>query len=442
MKTTKSKKILTTLSTIVGLAFTLTKIADLYQRIKARATAPSREAINESHLDYERKLAAIREDHLRNKLEIKRDYAQQKESEHAKQVATGPLPPKTFASSSYGKSWEDLRLFGSAIHSGNKGVIIAPKGVGKTALTMFLSTAFAEGKPTGLWPAFADGKCPPQRVLYYDCELTDTDMNDRYYKYGYQFPKNFERYDQSQFRGVDEILSDLQWKVENQMVEGDEVVSVIDNITKTLKTEQVSEINRFNEKVDEIYNLARQRGVILTMIIIVHVLTGEYRPGTALSLRDAAGGSNLTNFADFIITIEKPKAGNKTIIVKILNSRGEPEPDNVCVLRRVGKDEGTYYHFEYVGEMPEQEALKGVDDATEEADSPKVNGRGCPWTSRDDEQLRELSATLDEPYADIIGDIMHRAPAMIGRHAKALKINLPKRKSGRKPKQKEQANEE
>ena len=48
-----------------------------------------------------------------------------------------------------------------------------------------------------------------------------------------------------------------------------------------------------------------------------------------------------------------------SILVKVLNCRSEAEPDNVCVLRRVGKDVGTHYHFEYLGEMPEGEALKG-----------------------------------------------------------------------------------
>ena len=46
-------------------------------------------------------------------------------------------------------------------------------------------------------------------------------------------------------------------------------------------------------------------------------------------------------------------------MLKVMNSRGEPEPDNVCVLHPVGKDEGTHYHFEYLGEMPEEKALKG-----------------------------------------------------------------------------------
>ena len=389
MKTPNSKKILSTLSTIVGLAFTLTRIVDLYQRIKARATAPSREEIKESRLDYERQLARIKEDHLRNKLAIKCDYSQQKEKEHIN-VPTGPLSPKTFNLSTCGKRWEDLRLFASAIHSGDRGVIIAPKGVGKSALSMCIGAACASGAPTGLWPTYDEGYHSSQRVLYYDCELTDTDMYNRYGRYGYEFPHNFERYDNTQFKDAYQILADLQWKVEHQMAEGDEATVFIDNITRALRTEQVSEINRFNDTLDEIYKLSQRRGIKLTLITIVHVLTGEYKPGNPITLKEAAGGSNLTNFTNFVLAIEQPKTKGNIILVKVLNSRGEPEPDNVCVLRRIGKDEGTYYHFEYAGEMPEMEALQG--ELAGEDDSQHGQTKEEQYL----EEARAIKAWLDE----------------------------------------------
>ena len=270
-----------------------------------------------------------------------------------------PLTPKRTDPNAPQIRWEDLRLFASAIHSGDKGVLLAPKGVGKSGLSMLIGASIASGTPTGLWPTYDEGHHKGQRVLYYDCELTDTDMYNRYGRYGYEFPDQFERYDRTQFKDAYQILADLQWKVEHQMSEGEEVAVFIDNITKTLKTEQVSEINWYNETLDEIYDLAHNRGIVLTLITVVHVLTGEYKPGCPITLRDAAGGSNLTNYVNFIIALEQPRCVGKYIIVKILNSRGEPEPDNVCVLRRIGKDEGTYYHFQHVGEMPEKEALQG-----------------------------------------------------------------------------------
>ena len=236
--------------------------------------------------------------------------------------------------------------------------MIAPKGIGKTALFMQISAAVASGTPTGLWPSYDEGTHAPQRVLYYDGELTDQDMYNRYYKYGYEFPATFERYDRTQFRTANTLLTDLKWKVENELAEGSEAMVVIDNITKILKTEKVSEVNKFNKDLDEIYALAQNRGIRLTLISIIHVLK-EYTPGTPLELKDAVGGSNLTNFDNAVIGLEQPKTGGKNILVKVMNSRGEPEPDNVCMLHPVGEDEGTHYHFEYLGEMPEGEALKG-----------------------------------------------------------------------------------
>lgn len=294
-----------------------------------------------------------------------------------------PLAPKRLDPNAPKTKWEDLRLFASAIHSGDRGVIIAPKGVGKSALSMCIGAACASGVPTGLWPTYDEGYHSPQRVLYYDCELTDTDMYNRYGRYGYEFPQNFERYDYTQFKDAYQILADLKWKVEHQMAEGDEATVFIDNITRALRTEQISEINRFNDTLDEIYKLSQRRGIKLTLITIVHVLTGEYKPGSPITLKEAAGGSNLTNFVNFVLVIEQPKTVGNIILVKVLNSRGEPEPDNVCVLRRIGKDEGTYYHFEYVGEMPEKEALQG--ELTGEDDSE-------PEQTKEEQYLEEARA--------------------------------------------------
>jgi hypothetical protein len=295
-----------------------------------------------------------------------------------------PLRPKQYDPTAPMDYIENRRLFGSAIHSGENVVLIAPKGIGKTGLCMQIAAAVAEGKPTGLWPTYEDGIGKPQRVLYYDCELTDYDMYNRYYRYGYTFPANFERYDRAQFKDADDILADLEWKVRNGLATGAHATAFIDNITKALKTEQVSEINRFNDKVDEIYSLANGRGITLTLISVVHVLTGEYRSGTPLTLKEAAGGSNLTNFKGAIVVLEQPKNVKNSILVKVLNCRSEAEPDDVCVLQRIGKDEGTHYHFEFLGEMPEKDALKG------EQPEPEARADEDPESEELTDEEREL----------------------------------------------------
>lgn len=313
-----------------------------------------------------------------------------------------PLAPKRTDPNAPKTRWEDLRLFASAIHSGDRGVIIAPKGVGKSALAMCIGAACASGTSTGLWPTYDEGYHSPKRVLYYDCELTDTDMYNRYERYGYEFPQNFERYDRTQFNNAYQILADLQWKVENQMSEGEEVAVFIDNITKMLKTEQVSEINWYNEKREEIYNLADSRGIKLTLITIVHVLTGGYKPGSPITLQDAAGGSNLTNYENFILVLEQPRTEGNIILVKILNARGEPIPDNVCVLRRVGKNEGTHYHFKFLGEMPEKEALQGELPGDDESQPGKTKEEGYLDEARAMKAYKDAGHT-QEQTADKFG---------------------------------------
>lgn len=355
----KTTRYLSNACKIVGLIVSVIKGIDLLQRMVARKSQPTFQQKLDAKIQYEKEKAAVAENHLRETLKIRDEFANQKPEQPGPPKPFQPLRPKQFDPNAPMEDFRSIRLFGSAIHKGDKCAVIAPKGIGKTALFMQISTAVASGTPTGLWPSYDEGEHAPQRVLYYDGELTNLDMYNRYYQYGYEFPANFERYDKTQFRTADTLLTDLKWKVENDLADGDEAMVVIDNVTKILKTEQVSEVNKFNEKLDEIYALAKERGILLTLISIIHVLMKEYSPGTSLELKDAAGGSNLTNFDNAVIGIEQSKTGGKDILLKVMNSRGEPEPDNVCVLHPVGKDEGTHYHFEYLGEMPEEKALKG-----------------------------------------------------------------------------------
>ena len=299
---------------------------------------------------------------------------------------------------------------------------------------MQVGNAIASGEKTGLWPLFEDGIRIPQRVLYYDGELTDFDMYNRYYKYDVQFHEKFERYDQTQFRSAHDILFDLEWKVENEINSGEYATAIFDNITKLLKTEQVSAVNSFLETLDKVYHKAAARGIKLTVISVIHVLTKEYIPGTPINLKVTAGGSNLTNFNNSIIAIEKPKGEGKTIAVKVLNSRGEPEPDNVCVLRRLGKDEGTHYHFEYVGDTQEKDYLKGESEDTK-YEGPKRDGRGDRWTEEDTERLRELASTLETPDKEHIAPLMGRTANMINKMARVKGIKLKTKPRGRKPKE-------
>lgn len=111
----------------------------------------------------------------------------------------------------------------------------------------------------------------------------------------------------------------------------------------------------------------------MTVISIIHVLGKEYTPGDPVSKRVAAGGSDLTNFSNFVIALEQPKNENDTLLVKILNSRSEPEPDAVCVLKR--KDDAPCLRFEYCGEMDEKDALAGTGSLTDQPTPSKPEFR-------------------------------------------------------------------
>lgn len=280
-----------------------------------------------------------------------------------------PLTPRVYNPFKPIESNKDSRLFASVIHKGDVGIVIAAKGVGKTTLFMQIGNCIAQGKPTGLWPKFDEGEHKPQRVLYYDGELVDKDMQDRYYQHCFEFDDNFERYDRTQIRSIEDVLNDLEGKVANGSITGDATV-IIDNVTKLLETSQIDKIKKFNDSIDRIHADAERKGIKLTVISIIHLLGKEYSEGTPIRLKNAAGGSDLTNYANFVMALEQPKNEKGVLLVKVLNARGEPEPDEVCVLLR--KDGPPCLHFEYCGEMDEEAALSGTGKLTQQPKQSKA----------------------------------------------------------------------
>lgn len=258
-----------------------------------------------------------------------------------------PLKPKVYNPFDSVEPVDKMRLFGPGIHIGDCGVIGAPKGVGKTTLLMQISNAIAEGKPTGLWPEFDEGFHTPQRVLYYDGELLMDDMYNRYYKWCFDFHDNFERYDKTQIHSIDDVLRDIALK---EPTFTDNTTIVIDNATKLADTSDVSEVNRINQTLDDIHSRALSRGIKLTIIIVLHVLGKEYREGKPIQLKDMAGASNLTNFCNFVIGLEKPLGKTGPLAVRVINCRGEREPDSMCLLNPAD-DKTAWAHFEYAGIM-------------------------------------------------------------------------------------------
>ena len=248
---------------------------------------------------------------------------------------------------------------------------------------MQIADKISRGEPTGLWPKYDEGEHEAQKVLYYDGELKESDMQDRYYKYNFEFSDNFERYDRTQIHSIDDVLRDLEGKVESDHITGNATV-IIDNVTKLMETAQVDKIKKSNDRIEAIHSKADASGITLTVISIIHVAK-EHTKGTPLRLKDAKGGSDLTNFCNFVIAMEQPKGEDGVLLVKILNSRGEPEPDEVCVLKRT--EDAPCLHFEYCGEMSEKDALAGTGMLTGQKEPSKQE--------KQLEQARKIKAFID-----------------------------------------------
>lgn len=287
------------------------------------------------------------------------------------------------------------RLFDKIIHRGDRGMFFGPKGIGKSLVTFWIAINVAEGKHVTVWKDVENNTIAPTKVLYYDLELTDMDIHNRYGKYGYKFPQNFIRHDKAQISSSEDIIKDLRANV-RQSVAGAELFVVVDNIKKAMEITCGQTVKSFSNSLKDIEKEAEAKGVTLTILLVNHP-TKDFNPGDSLELGGAAGSTELRDFLNFVIAIEPTKISKQHKILKVLNIRGEMEPDNVAVVKF--ENATPYAHPVVLCEMEEDMALKsnqeqfnmylnGEDGSPKPVDKRKESRTGL--TSEDWLEIRRL----------------------------------------------------
>lgn len=227
-----------------------------------------------------------------------------------------------------------LRLFSEFWFENELAILFAGQGAGKSVLAYQIAESIASGENI---PSF---RCSaqPQKVLYFDFELSDKQLEARYavkvgedhYENHYVFSDNLIRLHleipaTTDFANLDnKVLSEMETAVKQS---GAKVV-IVDNITylgnDAEKAAKTLPLMKFLKQLKTNYDLS--------ILVLAHTpKRDDTRPITA---NDLAGSKMFSNFADSIFAIGTSVVNTKYRYVKQLKQRNCENiygADNVCV---------------------------------------------------------------------------------------------------------------
>lgn len=245
--------------------------------------------------------------------------------------------------------------FGNFLHSGELVFFFGDTGVGKSILAIQICEAIALGRSEFK----LQNAHPPQKVLFYDFELTERNFLHRYSNESgvtYQFSDNLYRMEIDlttiDFKQKDysELLANsMRFDIQKYRAE----VIVIDNITGTSLNSLSDGDTALSliRKLDEI-----KKELEVTILVLAH--TPKIPVGTALHLNHLAGSKHLSNFADGIFAIGKSTSENNERYLKHLKCRNAEmlyHENNVITLEL--KKEDNFLGFHLLGFDSEQKHL-------------------------------------------------------------------------------------
>lgn len=248
------------------------------------------------------------------------------------------------------------RLFGDFWFESELSILFADTNVGKSILAVQIGNAISSGTST----CKLNCESPPQKVIYFDFELTDKQFQARYsdnYQDNYQFNRNFLRAEididgdiPNRFKNMEEYLN---FSIEEVIKQTEAKIIIIDNITY-LKHETENAKNAL-PLMKELKSLKNKYG--LSILILAH--TPKRDLSKPLSRNDISGSKMLVNFCDSAFAIGE--SSTDTVVryikqIKVRNTEADYTSDNVYVCE-IAK-EHNFLKFHHTGYANELEHLK------------------------------------------------------------------------------------
>jgi KaiC/GvpD/RAD55 family RecA-like ATPase len=208
-------------------------------------------------------------------------------------------------------------LFSEFWHEGEVCILYADTNVGKSILAVQIAETIASGKP---FPGFKF-TAKPQKVLYFDFELSQKQFQSRYtkdYEEEYLFSPNFLRAElDPDLELPDGISFDdyLPTAFEKAIMETSARVLIVDNLTylrsETEKAQDAISLMKHLKRLKKEYNLS--------ILVLAH--TPKRDASTPISLNNLAGSRHLANFCDSAFSIGASAQGKQVRYIKQMKER-------------------------------------------------------------------------------------------------------------------------
>lgn len=236
------------------------------------------------------------------------------------------------------------RLWGDFWWEGELVFLFADSGIGKSILATQIANEIATGNGESM-PV----EMKPQKVLYFDFELSDRQLARRYANAS--FTKNLIRCSISEDIDSEDFAMNFIEGIRDEIGKTKATVMILDNLSY-LST-QTAEAEYAGMIMDGLTKLKRESKI--SIMVIAHTpKIEEWKP---LSKTNMAGSKILSNFADGVFAIGRTKEGGRYL--KLLKTRMVSEPDEKDVLPYFNIKSEPYLHFEYVGMETERSLIMG-----------------------------------------------------------------------------------
>jgi predicted ATP-dependent serine protease len=270
-------------------------------------------------------------------------------------IASSTSPPRKLL----GDFWTEHEL----------SILFADTGIGKSALAMQIATCLCNGTP---FPGLVS-EVPPLSVLYFDFELTEAQLQNRYavkcsqdgrlsFVDHYEFPPNFYRVELNpscrlfeDFQNWEKLIID---QIEAQILDLNVKVIFVDNLTYlSHETDKGKSALPLMQRLND---LKKRYG--LTMMVLAH--TPKRDDSRPLSLNDLAGSRILSNFCDSLFAMGRSQQEPNLRYLKQLKARNTElihNAENVAILNF--EKRYNFLGFEYVGCGSEMDHLQETSES-------------------------------------------------------------------------------
>lgn len=249
-----------------------------------------------------------------------------------------------------GRTMPEMKeLFGSYFHQGELTILAGQSNVGKSLLAFQIADGISKGEDI----LEQRNECEPQKVIYYDFEMSERNLIKRY--------PNYNANDNFLTVKIDDLLKEhdgvFDLDVINQHIKEEKAsVVIIDNISAIA----MKSLQDQNESL-RLIKAAKQlvSGGNLSILLLAH--TPKIYGVKPIELKDIAGSANIGNLCDSAFFICKSREGAGRRYIKQVKSRNA-EMIEQCLIADIKQLD--YLKLDFVALDDERNHLKIEEDRT------------------------------------------------------------------------------